>query len=188
MKRLHLAVVIIFVLTLCISCAASAFTGKVVGVTDGDTVKVLVNKKEVKVRLDGIDCPEKGQDYGTRAKQFTSKLVFGKTGTVEDKGKDRYGRTLGVVTTQQGKILNELLLSNGLAWWYKQYAPSNKEYERLESNARKAKVGLWSAKNPIPPWEWRSGNRACIAGQLRRSSGNVAGAGTILNMHSDTGF
>lgn len=76
---------------------ASSFTGKCVGVTDGDTISVMRSGRAVKVRLEGIDCPERGQDFGTRAKQGASDLVFGKTVTVEVTGEDRYGRTLGFV-------------------------------------------------------------------------------------------
>jgi len=77
--------------------AGDSFTGRVVGVTDGDTIKVLVDKREIKVRLYGIDCPESKQAVGTKAKKFTSNLAFGKPVTVQSKGEDRDGRALGYV-------------------------------------------------------------------------------------------
>lgn len=73
------------------------FAGQVVGVTDGDTISVMHNGRAEKVRLHGIDCPEKGQAFGQRAKQFTSALVFGKEVTVTVHDSDKYGRTIDEV-------------------------------------------------------------------------------------------
>lgn len=131
------------------------FTGKVVGVSDGDTISVMHNGKAERIRLSGIDCPEKRQAYGNRAKQFTSQLVFGKEVTVQVAGRDRYGRPLGEVVLPDGRNLNQELVKAGLAWWYRQYAPGNTALERLEQEARTAKRGLWVDPNPVPPWEWR---------------------------------
>ncbi len=97
------------------------FTGKVVGVSDGDTITVLHNGKGERIRLHGIDCPEKRQAFGKRAKQFTSKLVFGKTVTVQFVDRDRYGRTVGVVLLPDGRSLNHELVRAGLAWMYRRY-------------------------------------------------------------------
>jgi len=130
-------------------------TGTVVGVTDGDTFTLLTPaKKELKVRLHGIDCPEKNQDFGTRAKQFTSNLIFNKTVKVRIKNKDRYGRTIALVILPGGRILNEELLRSGMAWHYKTYDQSSK-WASLENGARIRKVGLWSMKSPLAPWEFR---------------------------------
>ena len=131
------------------------FTGKVVGVTDGDTITVLHNGKGERVRLHGIDCPEKGQAFGTVAKQFTSALVFGKEVTVTVQDSDKYGRTIGEVTLLDGRVLNHELVKAGLAWWYRKYAPGDTTLEHLEAEARNAKRGLWVDPNPVPPWEWR---------------------------------
>ena len=89
-------------------------------ITDGDTIQVLHDGKTEKVRLWGIDTPEKRQAFDTKAKQFTSEKAFGKVVTVEVKDTDRYGRTVGVITLPNGRILNRELVSNGLAWWYEQ--------------------------------------------------------------------
>jgi len=94
---------------------AKSFSGKVVGVTDGDTISVLRFGKEVKVRLAEIDCPEKKQAYGRKAKEFTADMVFGKDVTVHIKDIDRFGRTVGEVTLLDGRILNRELISAGLA-------------------------------------------------------------------------
>ncbi|MDP3113817.1 MAG: thermonuclease family protein [Candidatus Cloacimonadaceae bacterium] len=133
---------------------AKQITGKVIAVQDGDTITVLKGKISYRIRLDGIDCPEKSQPYGNRAKQFTSDMVFGKKVKIIFLSKDRYGRYLGVVHAPNGMILNHKLLKAGLAWHYKQY---NKEklLSEMERTARSNGVGLWADKNPIPPWEFR---------------------------------
>jgi micrococcal nuclease len=97
--------------------AADDFTGKVVGVHDGDTITVLKDRTPVKVRLFGIDCPEIGQDFGSRAKLATSELAFGKVVTVEPRQKDRHARTVADVVLPDGRILNHELVRRGLAWW-----------------------------------------------------------------------
>jgi len=138
----------------------SQFTGKVVAVTDGDTIGVLHAGASVKVRLHGIDCPESSQPVGARAKQATSQMRFGQIVTVHVQDIDRYGRTVGIVTLQDGRALNHELVRQGLAWWYRQYAGGDRQLEQLEAAARTAKAGLWSAPNPIPPWEFRKNKGA----------------------------
>lgn len=133
-----------------------SFKGEVVGVMDGDTIEVMHRGEAVRVRLDGIDCPEKKQAFGNRAKQFTSRLTFGKTVKVVDKGPDRYGRTLGEVILPDGSSLNQRLVSEGYAWWYQRYS-DDEELKRLQQEARKAKKGLWADPKIIPPWIFRMG-------------------------------
>lgn len=135
-----------------VSVALADFSGRVVGVADGDTITVLHNGFGERFRLTGIDCPEKRQPFGNRAKQFTSSLVFGKTVTVRGTGRDRYGRTLGVVFLPDGRNLNQELVKAGLAWWYRQYS-KDETLAQLEQEARTARRGLWVDPNPIPPWE-----------------------------------
>lgn len=127
--------------------------GRVVGVSDGDTVKVLVGGTEVKVRLEGIDCPEKHQPWGQRAKTFTSTLLAGKTVTVQVKTVDRYGRLVARVLVRDQDVSLELLRA-GLAWHFVRY---NQEptLSQLESEARADRRGLWADSNPVPPWDWR---------------------------------
>lgn len=134
------------------------FNGKVVRIVDGDTIVVLNEKKQqVKIRLEGIDCPESNQDFGTRAKQATSDLCFGKQVCVVQSGTDRYGRVLANVYVDDVVCVNEELLRQGMAWHYKKY---NKDLElaQLESTARSLKIGLWAMKMPVAPWEWRRNN------------------------------
>ena len=143
--------VTLFILLQCI-------TGKVVKVQDGDTVTLLTaDSTQVRVRLDGVDCPEKKQAFGTKAKAFVSDLCFGGVVTVEDKGKDRYGRVIGVVWVDSINV-NEALLRNGLAWHYKQFN-NDARLDSLERAARSEKLNIWSQPNPIPPWEFRKGKR-----------------------------
>lgn len=139
-----------------------AWPAKVVGVSDGDTITVLRDgHDQVKVRLYGIDAPEKAQDFGTRAKQATSDLCFGRVVDVEPVDTDRYGRTVGLVTVD-GQSVNRELLAEGMAWVYPQYCrvPACTEWKAVENKARVGKVGLWSQPSPAPPWEWRNGEKA----------------------------
>ncbi len=131
------------------------FSGKVVGVADGDTITVLHSGKGERIRLHGIDCPEKRQAFGNRAKQFASALVFGKTVTVSVLDVDHYGRTVGEVILPDGRVLNHELVKGGLAWWYRRYAPDDGTLAQLEADAKAAKRGLWADPDPVPPWEWR---------------------------------
>ena len=146
---------VLFLLSTTIALCQETLTGKVVKIADGDTFTILIGgNKEVKVRFHGIDCPESKQDFGTRAKQFTSELAFSKVVNVQVKDIDRYGRTIGIVVLPDGKILNEELLRVGLAWHYKHYDKSEK-YAALEDYSKANRLGLWSTSNQIAPWEFR---------------------------------
>ena len=158
MNRL-LATIAIFSCCVCGRGLLADFTGKVVSVTDGDTVTVLRGKEQVKVRFDGVDDPERKQPFGTRARQYVADACFGETVTVREKGDDRYGRTIGVIELANGESLNLNCVEAGFAWWYRKYAPSNKELADAEAKARKAERGLWADPNPVPPWDWRSGKK-----------------------------
>ncbi|MCO5260340.1 MAG: thermonuclease family protein [Crocinitomicaceae bacterium] len=128
---------------------------KVVSVKDGDTIGVLIDGKEERVRFNHIDCPEKAQPFGKKAKQFVSDKCYGDNVTLEGKGKrDQYGRIIAEVILSDGTNLNKELVKNGLAWHYKTYS-KDKEYAELENAARGKKIGIWSQSNPTPPWEWR---------------------------------
>ncbi len=144
---------------------AQTQTGKVVGVSDGDTVTILVDKTQVRVRLYGIDAPEGGQDFGRRAKEFASQMVFGKIVTMEVMDIDRYGMTVANILVD-GKSLNEELVKAGYAWVYPQYCkiPVCKEWYQYEAEARVQKIGLWSHPNPIPPWDFRRGKHRVSTG------------------------
>lgn len=134
---------------------AADFTGTVVGVTDGDTITVLHHGRGEKIRLSGIDCPEKAQAYGQKAKEAASALVFGQPVTIVTHKQDQYRRTIGDVLLPDGTNVNHTLVQDGLCWWYRRYAPRDATLERLEAEARNAKRGLWGDPNPVPPWAWR---------------------------------
>ena len=130
------------------------WTGKVIGVTDGDTIDVLTDQKQViRVRFNGIDTPERGQPFGNNAKQFVSDAVFGKPVTIVGHGTDRYDRTLGDVI-HDGKSLNLDLVTVGLAWHYKQYS-DDEQLATAEREARATGKGLWSDTRHVAPWDWR---------------------------------
>ena len=135
-----------------------------VGVSDGDTITVMHEGKGEKIRLYGVDSPEKDQDFGQKAKQFTSDHVFGKTVEVKSIDQDRYGRTVGIIT-YDGVNLNVELIRSGHAWVYGQYCkqPQCKEWEFIEAKAKDDKNGLWSMSNPIPPWEFRHNGKSAQA-------------------------
>ncbi|MDF0667182.1 MAG: thermonuclease family protein [Nitrospira sp.] len=141
-------------LTLWASLSSADFSGRVIGVSDGDTVDVLHDRTTKRIRLNAIDCPEKGQPFGTVAKRFTAEHAFGKTVTIREVGIDKYGRTIGDVMLPDGRVLNHELLKAGLAWWYRKYS---KDFSLgdLEDEARLARRGLWIDPDPIPPGEWR---------------------------------
>ena len=138
---------------------AAEFTGQVVGVVDGDSLRVIHNGRATPVRLTGIDCPEKGQAFGKRAKQATSDLAFNRDVTVLPVGKDRYARTLATIVLPDGKNLNHELVRDGWCWWYRKYAPTDADLERLEQDAREKKIGLWIDHAPTPPWVYRKARR-----------------------------
>jgi endonuclease YncB( thermonuclease family) len=133
--------------------APRRFSGRVVAVHDGDTISVLVGRRAVKVRLEGIDCPELAQPYGRVAKTFTSDRVFGKAVEVEQTTVDRYGRSVGRVFVN-GEDLSAAILAAGLAWHYTQYS-ADRNLDAAEQSARVARRGLWSQSNPVPPWVYR---------------------------------
>ncbi len=145
---------LIFIPILLLALQLAVFKAKVIGVHDGDSITVLTSdNKQIKVRLEGIDCPELKQDFGQKAKQATSALCFGKDVRVQQTGKDRYGRTLAYVYVDN-ICVNKELLKQGMAWHFKKYN-SDPELAKLENIARSQKIGLWSQPNPVAPWEFR---------------------------------
>jgi endonuclease YncB( thermonuclease family) len=143
------------VLLLTANTAYGDFWGPVTDVLDGDTIEVLHNTHPERVRLSGIACPEKGQAFGSRAKEAASALVFGRDVRLETDGQDKYGRTLADVRLRDGTNVNHELVKDGWCWWYRKYAPGDTTLQLLESDAREAKRGLWADPHPVPPWEWR---------------------------------
>ena len=154
---------ITFVLSFLLSIGtviAETLQGRVVGIMDGDTVKVLdASNSQWKIRLIGIDAPEKKQAFGTKSKEHLSDLVYNKQVTIEYSKTDRYGRTLGKILVD-GVDANLEQVKAGLAWHYKQYAkeqsPEDQSlYSSAENQARAGNRGLWIDASPTPPWDFR---------------------------------
>jgi micrococcal nuclease len=138
---------------------AHAWMAKVVSVTDGDTIKVFnAEQGQVKIRLYGIDTPEKGQPYGKAAGKHLASLIAGARVEVESVTKDRYGRTVGIVWDSEANI-NQEMVRSGYAWVYQKYCdrPFCDYWLALEKEAKTGKIGLWQEPKPVPPWEWRRG-------------------------------
>ena len=150
------------------SASPSQFTGAVMGITDGDTLTVLTaDKQQVKIRLYGISCPERGREYWDRAKKATSDAVFGKRVTVQPVDIDRYDRTVAVVLMPGGKSLNEHLVREGLAWVYPQNCTREDicaPLKKLESGAKTQGRGVWTEKK-------QSGQEGLILSPFAPNSG-----------------
>lgn len=129
-------------------------SSNVVSISDGDTITVLLkDKTQQKVRLAEIDCPEKKQAFGNKAKEELGKKIWGKQVDVEWTKKDRYGRVIGKVYLN-GRYVNKEMIQEGWAWHYTKYSNSP-EMADAQEYAKKNKIGLWADKNPIPPWDFR---------------------------------
>ena len=141
--------------------AVYGWNGYVVKVLDGDSLRVKKGREIIEVRLYGIDCPEWGQDYGNKAKQYLKANVNQKTVTVEPKDIDRYGRTVALVSSS-GRLMNRELVREGLAWMYPKYCkeqPLCSELKKKEHKARAQRRGLWGEKDPVSPWQWKWQNK-----------------------------
>lgn len=145
-------------LSLAATALADAAPVKVVGVTDGDTITVVMDGKQTKVRLYGIDAPEKVQPFGQVSTDSLKQLTTGKAITVQAYDRDKYGRTVGMVFAD-GVSVNEAQIKAGNAWVYEQYCTEAfcPKWQGLEQEARAAGNGLWKDPSPIAPWEWRQG-------------------------------
>lgn len=141
-------------------CSAETLTGRVVAVADGDTLSVLDGAKvQHKIRLAGIDAPEKKQAFGQRSKESLSEMVFNKTVIVETDKRDRYGRQIGKVLIDDRDV-NLVQIERGMAWFYRQYqrelsVNDRKLYEAAENEAKDQRRGLWKDAEPVAPWDFR---------------------------------
>jgi endonuclease YncB( thermonuclease family) len=138
----------------------AAFPATVVGVADGDTLTVLRDDRTTeRVRLHGIDAPERGQPFSDRARQFTATLAAGQRVRVEPTDRDRHGRLVAELVLPDGRQLTHAVVEAGYAWWFRRFAPADTTLARLEAEARAARRGLWADRRPVPPWEWRAARR-----------------------------
>ena len=133
--------------------------GLVVSIADGDTITLLDNSNtQHKIRLYGIDAPERKQDYGTKARQTLAALVHNKTVKVDVLETDRYGRKVGKVYVGN-MYVNLIMIATGMAWHYDQYAKKDTDLKDAQKSAKKSAIGLWSHPTPVPPWQWRQSKR-----------------------------
>ena len=163
-KRAALALALLVGADASVATAAETLRGRVVGVADGDTLTVLTpQRREVKVRLDEIDAPENGQDWGTRSQQNLSRMACGRTVQVDVSGQDRYGRSIGRVRSG-GVDVNAAQVRQGAAWAYRDYQ-KDRQLLVLERDARAARRGLWAMPldQITPPWEYRAERRQASA-------------------------
>ncbi len=153
-------IALFFLVVLSIAASADTLTGKVVKVADGDSMTVLDNTStQHRIRLQGIDAPERKQAFGSASKKHLASLVAGKTVTVKWDKRDRYRRIVGFVIVD-GQDVNLVQVKAGMAWFYRYYqkeqsSENRKLYAQAEDEARANTKGLWQDKNPMPPWEWR---------------------------------
>jgi micrococcal nuclease len=154
MKRLFTLLFYFFLIQ--VNIGQTTLTGKVVAIKDGDTVVVVDSlNKQTTLRLAEVDCPEKSQPFGTKAKQFTSDQIYLKTIKYVVTDTDRYGRSIAMIYyDSDNKYLSAEIIKAGMGWHYKRYSTSN-ELAQYEIIARKNKTGLWIDNNPIEPSEWR---------------------------------
>jgi endonuclease YncB( thermonuclease family) len=149
---------LLLVLALAVPTAwAQTFSGKVVRVSDGDTLTLLVDRKQIKVRLTEIDAPETHQAFGQRSRQSLAEMCAAQPATVQSSGKDRYGRVLGRVQCN-GMDANAEQVRRGMAWVYDRYVTDRSLYA-LQNEARAAHAGLWADAEPTAPWAWRAKNK-----------------------------
>lgn len=146
---------LLYALTVFAQYAHADFTGKVVGVTDGDTITVLRGGggTTVKVRLAEIDAPEKAQAFGAKAKQSLAELAYGRSVLVIEQGEDKYRRTLGRIHID-GLDINAEQVRRGMAWVYRRYS-KDAALLQMEEEAKASRRGLWVDDDPQPPWGWR---------------------------------
>lgn len=154
--RMLRSIIVFFFLLPLLALAPSKYTlkGKAVRIIDGDTFDLLVDKTIHRIRLAGIDAPEKGQAFGTAAKQLLGNLCAGEFLTVVVTDTDRNKRKIAEVYTGKKVWVNKEMIAKGMAWHFKQYS-TNKELAAAEQLARKNIIGLWSETNAVAPWEWR---------------------------------
>lgn len=153
MKRIFFILVISLLPVLCL---AQHFSVKVIGISDGDTFTCINDDNlQLKIRINGIDAPEKRQAFGNKSKEFLSSLIFGKKISIDVQSKDGYGRYIAYVYSPEGKDVALLMLHEGMAWHFTKY-DNSKVYSDAENVARKAKRGLWTESSPIAPWDFRA--------------------------------
>ena len=168
MRTIILFLISIIVLASCNSSnhyktESDSETGKVVGIIDGDTYDILLNEsKTVRIRMEGIDAPEKGMPFYKKAKKYLSDLCFGKIVRLEIRATDIHGRKIAFSYLEDGTELSHEMVKAGFAWHFKKYN-SDEDLAQLEIEAQNAKIGIWSMNNPMTPWDNRALHRKGIS-------------------------
>jgi endonuclease YncB( thermonuclease family) len=158
MKRLALVLIFVLAARACCATPRHSLVGQVVKITDGDTLTVLDSAHvQHKIRLAGIDAPEKAQAFGTQARNALAAKVFWRGVGVEITDTDRYGREVGRVFCS-GRFINAEMVHDGFAWRYPQWDKAG-EFATAQADARRHRRGLWADRNPVPPWEFRKAKR-----------------------------
>jgi len=168
---MRIFVIVFTVFLFALSAFAETLSGKIVDVADGDTATLLtLNNKQIRIRLNCIDAPEKSQDFGQRSKRSLKELIAGKYVKVKKHDIDRYGRTIGTIYLN-GADINLTQVKKGMAWVYDRYC-SDPTYYRAERQAKSSHLGLWSQSNPIEPWNYRRGEKKQNTTQNYSENGN----------------
>jgi micrococcal nuclease len=165
-SRVRLGIVLL--LAASVASGQPVLEGSVVGITDGDTLTLLVDRTQHKIRLAQIDTPERAQPWGTRARQALSEQVFRKDVAVRVSDTDRYGRLIGEIWLGDRDI-NRKLIREDYAWAYRDYLTDRTLLDD-ETHAKDQGIGLWSDPDPVPPWRWRRGDRSSVASAPAKSS------------------
>ena len=134
---------------------AVAYQALVISCHDGDTIRIRRDEKVERIRLAGIDAPEMQQQFGIASRDYLENKVLGRKVEIQERGKDKYGRTVAEIFTEDGKDVNHLLVRQGLAWRYPAYAGNDRLLAIFESMARAERLGLWADHAAEPPWVFR---------------------------------
>lgn len=141
-----------------IASAAEVLNGEVIGISDGDSLTVLVDRKPIKVRLAEIDAPESNQPFGTRSRQSLAAICYRKMAQITWQTRDRYQRVIGQIQCA-GVDANAYQVKSGMAWVFDRYATANSPLYDLQTEARTSRIGLWADAAPVAPWDWRRQSR-----------------------------
>ena len=163
------------------------FTTRVTRVADGDTVAVTLERETVRIRLWGIDCPEGDQPWGEEATERAREALLGNRVTFVWHDTDRYGRRVCEIILPDGENFNETLVREGLAWWYRYFAPDADHLRRAQLEAMEARRGLWEDPGSVAPWDWRRRDRDNPDLPERESPDDEAAAALTAVFVTDTG-
>jgi len=164
---------LIFLLIIPVAFATGTYKARCIGVIEGDIIQIEKDGAPIKIRIQGIDCPEIGQEYGPDARVYTMNRLLGHELEIEEQGKDLYDRTIAIIKID-GQDFSREIISVGLAWYYEKNAASQ-GLPDTEVKAKQNRLGLWSADNPVPPWEFRTGIKIENQSNVKSDSSTTPG-------------